>query len=93
MLATATGFSDSYQHVVEEILSTDNERGGTTSPLVRADIVYFEGPHGGAVFSVGSIAWCGALSNRDGDNNVSHITENVLRHFAEDDRLPGSSTT
>ena len=32
MLATATGFSDSYQHVVEEILSTDNERGGTTNP-------------------------------------------------------------
>src|SRR4051812_3773636 len=93
MLATAMGFSDSYQHVVEDILSPDNERGGTTSPLVRADIVNFEGPHGGAVFSVGSIAWCGALSYRDGDNNVSRITENVLRHFAEDDRLPGSPTT
>ena len=91
ILATATGFSDSYQHVVEEILSTDNERGGTTNPLVRADIVYFEGPDGGAVFSVGSIAWCAVLSYNDGDNDVSRITENVLRHFAEDDRLPGSS--
>jgi N,N-dimethylformamidase len=90
ILATATGFSDSYQHVVEEILSTDNEQGGTTNPLVRADIVYFEGPHGGAVFSVGSIAWCAALSYNDSDNDVSRITENVLRHFAEDDRLPGS---
>jgi N,N-dimethylformamidase len=93
ILASATGFSDSYQHVVEEILSTDNERGGTTNPLVRADIVYCEDPHGGAVFSVGSIAWCSALSYRDGHNDVSRITENVLRHFVADDRLPGGSAT
>jgi N,N-dimethylformamidase len=84
ILATATGFSDSYQHVVEEILSTDGERGGTASPLVRADIVYFEGPRGGAVFSVGSIAWCGALSYNGGDNDISRITENVLRRFMDD---------
>lgn len=84
-LATATGFSDSYQHVVEEILSTDGERGGTASPLVRADLVFFEGPHGGAVFSVGSIAWCGQLSYNNGENNVSRITENVLRRFASDE--------
>lgn len=88
VLATATGFSDSYQHVVEEILSTDGERGGTASPLVRADMVYFEGPQGGAVFSVGSIAWLGALSYNDGDNNVSRITENVLRRFASAEPLP-----
>jgi N,N-dimethylformamidase len=92
ILATATGFSDSYQHVVEEILTTDNEQGGTTNPLVRADIVYFEGLHGGAVFSVGSIAWCSALSYNDGDNDVSRITENVLRRFAADDPLPGGTT-
>ena len=84
VLATAAGFSDSYQHVVEEILSTDGERGGTASPLVRADMVYFEGPNGGAVFSVGSIAWCGALSYNRGDNDVSRITENVLRRFMDD---------
>ena len=87
VLATATGFSDSYQHVVEEILSTDNERGGTTSPLVRADMVYFAGPNGGAVFSVGSIAWSSALSYNDGDNDISRITENVLRRFMVDEPL------
>lgn len=27
---------------------------GTQNPLVRADMVYFEGPDDGAVFSVGS---------------------------------------
>ncbi|MFN8591649.1 MAG: DUF6605 domain-containing protein [Thermomicrobiales bacterium] len=87
VLATATGFSDSYQHVVEEVLSTDDQRGGTASPEVRADIVFFEGPKGGAVFSVGSIAWCGALSANDGDNAVSRITENVLRRFASDEPI------
>jgi N,N-dimethylformamidase len=55
---------------------------------VRADIVYFEGPKGGAVFSVGSIAWLGALSYNDGNNNVSRITENVLRRFASPEPLP-----
>lgn len=91
ILATASGFSDSYQHVIEEILTTDNEQGGTTNPLVRADIVYLEGLHGGAVFSVGSIAWCSALSYRDGNNDVSRITENVLRRFAAEDALPGGA--
>jgi N,N-dimethylformamidase len=81
ILATGTGFSDSYQHVVEEILSTDGEQGGTVNPDVRADMIFFEGPNGGAVFSVGSIAWCSALSYNDGDNDVSRITENVLRRF------------
>ena len=85
VLASATGFSDSYQHVVEEVLSTDNERGGTQSPQVRADIVFFEGPQGGAVFSVGSIAWSGSLSHNEFENPVSRITENVLRRFASDE--------
>src|SRR5690348_10960641 len=79
VVATATGFLDSYQHAIEEIISTDNERGETSNQLVRADIVYVEGPKGGAVSSVGSIAWCGALSYNNGDNDVSRITENVLR--------------
>ena len=81
LLATATGFSDSYQHVVEEILSTDGEQGGTVNAEVRADMVFFEGPNGGAVFSVGSIAWCSALSYNNGNNDVSRVTENVLRRF------------
>ena len=49
--------------------------------LVRADMVYFETRNGGAVFSVGSISWCGSLSHNGYQNNVSLITENVLRNF------------
>jgi N,N-dimethylformamidase len=44
-------------------------------------MVYFETPNDGAVFSVGSICWCGSLSHNQYDNNVSRITENVLRKF------------
>ena len=33
--------------------------------------------------STGSIAWCGSLSHNGYDNNVSRITENVLRRFLD----------
>jgi len=88
VLATATGFSDVYQHAVEEVSVMDRVQGGSVNPLVRADMVYFEGPRGGAVFSVGSIAWCGGLAHNNYDNNVSRITRNVLSRFASDDDPP-----
>ena len=43
-LATATGFSDSYQHVVEEVDQSTSKQGGTTNPLVKADMVYLRYP-------------------------------------------------
>jgi len=49
--------------------------------LIRADIVYFETTAGGAVFSVGSITFCGSLSYNNYQNNISRILENVLRQF------------
>ena len=63
---------------------SDSMQGGSTNPLVKGDMVYFEGPNNGAVFSVGSIAWCGSLSENDYMNNVSRITENVLKKFASE---------
>jgi N,N-dimethylformamidase len=84
LLAVATGFSDSYQHVVEEVESSDSKQGGSVSPYVRGDMVFFELPHGGAVFSASSISWCGSLSHDGYENSVSRITENVLRRFAAD---------
>jgi N,N-dimethylformamidase len=82
LLATATGFSDSFQHVSEEITVTTSMHGGTVSELVRADMVLLEYPNGGAVFSPASITWCGSLSYNGYDNNVSRITRNVLDRFA-----------
>jgi len=88
LLASSFGHSDSYQHVIEEVLMSDSRQGGTVDPRVRADMVFFEYPNDGAVFSTGSIAWCGALSHNDYNNNVSKITANVLRQFCTNEALP-----
>ena len=49
--------------------------------LIRADMIYFDVPGGGAVFSVGSITFCGSLPWNGGDNNISQIVQNVLGRF------------
>ena len=88
VVATATGLSDYYQHVTEEVLLTDSLQGGTVNPLVKADMVFFETPNGGAVFSASSISWFGALAYNDFDNTVARVTENVLRRFESDQPFP-----
>ena len=55
--------------------------GESHEDLIRADMVYFDCPGGGAVFSVGSITFCGSLSHNNYDNNISRILENVVRRF------------
>lgn len=49
----------------------------------RADMVFFETPAGGAVFSFSSITWTGSLSGNSYNNCVSAITRNVLRRFLD----------
>ena len=92
ILATSYGHSDAYQHVVEEVMMSDSLQGGTVNEWVKADMVLLEYPNGGAVWSSSSIAWCGSLYYNDYDNNVSRITENVLRRFASDEALPGHTS-
>jgi N,N-dimethylformamidase len=82
ILATSAGLhNDTYQHAVEEVQEMNPREGGTQSPLVRADMTYVETAGGGAVFSVGSIAWSTSLSYADYDNNVSRLTANVVEEF------------
>jgi N,N-dimethylformamidase len=57
--------------------------------LSRADLAFLEYPNGGAMFSTGSITWCGSLSFNNYSNTVSRVTENVLRRFAADAPIPG----
>jgi N,N-dimethylformamidase len=57
--------------------------GDPPDALIRADMVYFETPNGGAVFSVGSITFCGSLSHNGYRNNISRIVDNVLRRFVQ----------
>lgn len=62
---------------------------GATEWPVKADLVLVRYPNGGAVFSTGSIAWCGALAHNGYDNDVSRITDNVLRAFVSREHLGG----
>ncbi len=81
-LATSEGMNSAYYLVChEDMMVTMPTIDGTNNANVRADMVYYSTQKGGGVFSVGSINWLGSLSHNDYDNNVSKITENVLREF------------
>ena len=83
VLAQSFGHSDAFQRAIEDVVEVSPNHGGTKDPLVRSDVVYVPGANGAAVFSVGSMSWCGCLSVNDYDNDVSRITENVLRAFSQ----------
>jgi N,N-dimethylformamidase len=83
VLASSENHSNVYLMTPEEIISTFPGLDGIEDPRVRADMVFFETPNGGAVFSTGSIAWAGSLGHNGYDNNVARITGNVLRRFLD----------
>ncbi len=58
---------------------------GVQNLKVRADMTFFETAHGGAVFSVGSIAWAASLPHDGYDNNAARLSENVVRRFLDPD--------
>jgi N,N-dimethylformamidase len=51
--------------------------------LIRADMTFFETPGNGAVFSTGSITFCGSLPSNNFENNCSQILKNVLDRFLD----------
>ena len=84
VVARSAGLSRCYLPSPEVMPYLHPAMSGDENPGVRADMVFFEGPRGGAVFSTGSIAWATSLCHRGGDNNVSRITENVLHRFLDE---------
>lgn len=94
--ATSEAHTDIYVEVVEDLYFNVPGVSGSQSSRVRSDIVYFPTSTGGGVWSVGSIAYCGALSHHGYDNSISRLTRNVLDRFLEDRPAPlgaGSDTT
>ncbi len=79
ILASSEGHTDLILPVTDETDVMAPNLTGSQSDRVRADLIFFETPSGGAVFSTGSIAWCGSLSHNGYDNNVARIMSNVLR--------------
>ncbi len=85
VLASSEAHTAEMLRTKEELLAT---RMPGDDPKIRADVVFFETPNGGAVFSTGSIAWYGALAHRGSsgeryDNDIARITTNVLRRFLD----------
>jgi len=63
--------------------------GAPKEELIRADMTFFEAPNDGAVFSVGSITFCGSLPWNGCDNNISRLLKNVVDRFLDPDaRFP-----
>ena len=84
VLATSEEHGDTFVVVPEELLThLVTWPGEPPEALVRSNLAFFETAAGGAVFSVGSITYCGSLSHNNYDNNISRITKNVLDRFAD----------
>ncbi|MCY3754601.1 MAG: N,N-dimethylformamidase large subunit [Alphaproteobacteria bacterium] len=84
ILATSERHGDTFVVVPEELLThLVTWPGEPPEALVRSNLAFFETAAGGAVFSVGSITYCGSLSHNSYDNNISRITQNVLDRFAD----------
>ena len=85
ILARSEDPPESFFTVPEELLSRFRSvNGEEVGSMKRAEIVYFDVPGGGAVFSVGSITFCGSLW-KDGafGGPVSRLLENVVRRFSK----------
>lgn len=84
VIAASEDHPSSVLRTIEEVTTTNSlfQDGQVRRDSdVRADLVYFECPNGGAVFSTGSIAWAGSLAHRGYDNCVARITNNVINRF------------
>lgn len=81
VLASSTQHSEWYVPVPEDVTTVSNRLNGLYNRNVRSDMVLIEHPGGGAVFSVGSIIFAGALPVNNGDNNVARLLSNLVRNF------------
>ena len=83
VVARSEGHSNNYQLVAEELGIVQCALDATQDDRIRADMVFFETPGGGAVFSTGSIAYAGALPVNGYDNPVARLTGNALVRFTD----------
>jgi N,N-dimethylformamidase len=71
----------SYQPVNEERF--DHTWPAPREAIIRSDVTFFETPAGGAVFSVGSMNFIGALPVNGYNNTAANLVENVVRRFLD----------
>ncbi|WP_052130886.1 N,N-dimethylformamidase beta subunit family domain-containing protein [Erwinia typographi] len=81
ILATSEPHSEWYVPVPEDVTTVSNQLNARYNRNVRSDMVLVEHSGGGAVFSVGSIIFTGALPVNNGDNNIARLLENIIHNF------------
>ncbi|TPX12998.1 uncharacterized protein E0L32_006643 [Thyridium curvatum] len=81
VLATSIGHPDGFALFPEDIGFQELAVTGSQTNKIRSDIVIYETPAGGQVFSVGSMNWYCSLGWDSYDNNVARLTGNVIRKF------------
>ena len=86
LLARSEGHQAHFGVTLEDLLvpAAYASQSNATDPLIRSDMVYFETAKGGAVFSVGSITFCGSLPWNNFDNQISVLLRNVVTRFMAD---------
>jgi N,N-dimethylformamidase len=84
VLAASHRHSDLYLMTPEDMDDPVPGLGGSEAEIIRGEMVFFETPAHGAVFSTGSIAWSGSLSHNNYDNDVARVTTNVLHRFLDE---------
>lgn len=83
VVASSENHSNAFMLVNEEILSNRQGQDGAQNPAIRADMVFFETPSGGAVFSTGSIAFVASLAHDNYKNNISRLIRNAIDRFLD----------
>lgn len=83
VLARSENPPPSMSSVIEDILSpVRTVTGETPAELLRADMVYYDAPQGGAVFAASSITFCGSMWRNGLEGPVSQLLANVVARFA-----------
>ncbi len=67
----------------EQLTHITTITGETHKQLIHSDLTFFETPNNGAVFSTGSITFCGSLPANNYENNISRLLANVLDRFSD----------
>ena len=88
IVADASDFGVDFHWVNEEFQHTHSAVNGENCLHVRCDMVFYETPNGGAVFSTSSIAFAGSLAHDAYHNNVSRLLENVVTRFLDEVPFP-----
>jgi N,N-dimethylformamidase len=75
-----------YQPVNEE--RYDHTWPAAREDIIRSDLTFFETPNGGAVFSVGSMNFIGALPIDNYDSVAARLITNIVKRFADPSPFP-----